>query len=87
MTLKVLVILHHFSQYFELTNTTMRDTNGEYVETLQSSLRIHEENHGYKVVRKLGTPTHLQKAKRSLVSFNSKRAGFSPLLKGEVHYR
>ena len=50
MTLKVLVILHHFSQYFELTNTTMRDTNGEYVETLQSSLRIHEENHGYKVV-------------------------------------
>ena len=51
MTLKVLVILHHFSQYFELTNTTMRDTNVEYVETLQSSLHIHEENHGYKVVR------------------------------------
>ena len=71
MTMKVHVILHHFSQYFALTNTTMRETNGEFVETQHSSLRIHEESHGFKVVRKLGTPSHLQKAKRSLVSFNS----------------
>ena len=78
MTLKVHVILHHFSQYFDITNSTMRDTNGEFVETLHSSLRIHEENHGYKVVRKLGTQVHLKKAKNSLTSFNSKRAGFSP---------
>ena len=78
MTLKVHVILHHFSQYFDITNSTMRDTNGEFVETLHSSLHIHEENHGYKVVRKLGTQVHLKKAKNSLTSFNSKRAGFSP---------
>ena len=50
MTLRVDVILHHFSQYFEMTNTRMRDTNGEFVETLHSNLRIHEENYGYKVV-------------------------------------
>ena len=43
MTLKVHVILHHFTQYFELTNSTMKDTNGEFVETLHSSLRIHEK--------------------------------------------
>ena len=78
MTLKVHVILHHFTQYFELTNSTMKDTNGEFVETLHSSLRIHEEKHGFKIVRKLGTTTHLKKSKSSLVSFNSKRAGFSP---------
>ena len=78
MTLKVHVILHHFTQYFELTNSTMKDTNGEFVETLHSSLRIHEEKHGFKIVRKLGTATHLKKSKNSLVSFNSKRAGFSP---------
>ena len=78
MTMKVHVILHHFSQYFALTNTTMRETNGEFVETLHSSLRIHEESHGFKVIRKLGTPSHLQKAKRSLVPFNSTRAGFLP---------
>ena len=78
MTLKVHVILHHISQYFDMTNTTMRDTNGEFVETLHSSLHIHEENHGYKSVRKLGSQTHLKKAKSSLTTFNSKRAGFSP---------
>ena len=33
---------------------TMRDTNGEFVETLHSTLRLHEEHHGFKVVRKLG---------------------------------
>jgi hypothetical protein len=65
-------------KYFALTNKTMRETNGEFVETLHISLRIHEESHGYKLVRKLGTPNHLKKAKRSLVSFNSTRAGFSP---------
>ena len=78
MTLKVHVILHYFSQYFELTNSTMRDTNGEFVETLHSSLHIDETNHGNKVVRKLGTQVHLKKAKNSLTSFNSKRAGISP---------
>ena len=78
MTLKVHVIIHHIPQYFQMTNTTMKDTNGEFVETLHSTLRIHEENHGYKIVRRLGTKSHLKKAHESLVSFNSIKAGFSP---------
>ena len=41
-------------------------------------LVILSENHGYKVVRKLGSQTHLKKSKKSLITFNSKRAGFSP---------
>ena len=65
MTLKFHVILHQFTQYFELTNSTMKDTNGEFVETLHSSLRIHEEKHGFKIVRKLGTATHFKKSKNS----------------------
>ena len=47
-------------------------------ETLHSTLRIHEENHGFKMVRKLGSPAHLKKALFSHVSHNSQRAGFSP---------
>ena len=78
MTLKIHVIIHHIDQYFQLTNTTMRDTNGEFVENLHSSLRTHEENHGYKVVRRLGTPSHLKLAHESLVTFNSLKAGHSP---------
>ena len=58
--------------------TKVQLTNGEFVETLHSTLRIHEENHGYKTVRKLGTKSHLKKAHDSLVSFNSLKAGFSP---------
>ena len=47
-------------------------------ETLHSTLRIDEENHGFKIVRKLGSPAHLKRALSSHVSHNSLRAGFSP---------
>ena len=57
---------------------TMRDTNGEFVETLHKTLRLHEEHHGFKVVRKLGSKNHLKKALASHVSLNSLKAGFSP---------
>ena len=70
MPLKVHVIIHHFKEFFELTGITMQDINGEYVETLHSSLRVHEETHGYKVKREMGNPVHLNKAKKSLTSFN-----------------
>ena len=72
------MIVENILKYFELTNSTMKDTNGEFVETLHRSLHIHEEKHGFKIVRKLGTATHFKKSKNFLVSFNSKRAGFSP---------
>ena len=78
MTLKNHVISHHIQQYFDLTNTTMKDTNGEFVETLHSTLRKHEENHGFKVVRRLGSPSHLKNSLASHVSHNSLRAGFVP---------
>ena len=78
MTLKIHVVIHHIPQYFEMTNTTMRDTNGEFVETLHSTLRLHEEHHGFKVVRRFGSNIHLKKALSSHVSHKSLRAGFSP---------
>ena len=76
MTLKCHVILHHYEFYFLSTGKTFRDTNGEFVETVHSSLRIHEESHGYKVVKQIGTPEHLKKSQQSITSFNSLRAGF-----------
>ena len=53
MTLKVHVIVHHYKYYFEKTGVTLRDTNGEFTETCHSSLRISEERHGFKIVKKL----------------------------------
>ena len=54
------------------------DTNGEFVETVHSSLRRYEETHGTKIVRKKGTPQHLIQSQRTLTGYNSRRAGFSP---------
>ena len=48
------------------------------VESLHNSLRLHEESHRIKVVRKLGTPGHMKISQASLASFNVKKAGFSP---------
>ena len=79
MTLKIHIIIHHYFDYFELSGINMKSTNGEFVESTHSALRIHEEKHGYKVVKKLGEESHIKKSIRSLTSFNSKRAGFSPI--------
>ena len=77
MTLKVHVIAHHYKYYFETARITFKDTNGEFTEACQSSLRISEETHGLKVVRKLGTPVHQQRSFQSLTFYNSKSEGYS----------
>ena len=48
-----------------------KDTNGEFVETVHSSLRRYEEIHGTKIVRKKGTPQHVIQSKRTLTGYNS----------------
>ena len=54
------------------------DTNVEFVETLHSTLRKFEEVHGEKIVRKMGTPIHVQRSLETISIFNSERAGFTP---------
>ena len=75
MTLKVHVAIHHYAFYFSNTGQTFCTTNGEYTETCHSTLRISEETHGLKVVRKIGTPIHQYRSLKSLTMYNSKRAG------------
>ena len=80
-TLKIHVIKHHFRDYFEKTGKNFCDTNGESLESVHSSLRISEERHGFKIVRKIGTPVHAVKSSKSLVFYNSKRAIMTPPLR------
>ena len=75
MTLKVHVAIHHYAFYFSNTGQTFCTTNGEYTETCHSTLRISEETHGLKVVRKIGTPINQYRSLKSLTMYNSKRAG------------
>ena len=73
--------MHHYGYYFQNTGKTFRSTNGEFTESANSTLRRSEETHGFKVVRKLGTPLHKEKSLKSLTFFNSKRIGGNPVLK------
>ena len=78
MTLKIHIILHHYKDYFDMTQKSMRFTNGEFVESSHYSFKKEERTHGFKVKRAIGTPEHLEKSLKSLVWHNSKRAGFTP---------
>ena len=78
MTLKVHVIIHHYAYYFKIMGKNVKDTNGEFTETLHSTLKKHEVRKGFTVKKKLGTHTHLVKAIQSITSFNSIGIGFTP---------
>ena len=48
------------------------------MEAAHSTIRIMEEKHGLKVKSNLGSVMHAQKALKSHVWYNSRRAGFIP---------
>ena len=58
----------------------MRHTNGEFTESLHSTLRKHEEIHNFKMVKNLGTPVHQSKPMTNFSFFNVRRIGSKALL-------
>ena len=78
MILKTHIIYHHLKDYFYLTEKTLKYVNGEFVEGAHSSLKKHEDSHGFKVTINKGSDIHVDKALKSHIWFNSKRAGFTP---------
>ena len=54
---------------------SLKDTNGEFTETCHSTLRKEEEQHGLRIVRKLGTPIHQYRSKKMLTLHNSLKLG------------
>ena len=43
--LKVHIIVDHLSDYFELENQTLRDTNDQFIEACHAKVRKFFENH------------------------------------------
>ena len=78
MTLKIHIILHHYSDYFDWTGKSFHYTNGEFVESSHYTIKREEETHGFKVKRSIGTPSHKEKSLKSFIWHNTKRAGFTP---------
>ena len=74
MPFKVHIILHHYKEYFDITNKTLRYTNGEFVESCHYSLKNEDQMHKK---RTLGTPMHVKKSLKSIVWHNSRRAGYT----------
>ena len=42
MTLKIHVIIHHYSEYFHWTGKTMKYTNAKFTETVRSTFKMSE---------------------------------------------
>ena len=87
MILKTHIIYHHLEDYFDWTETTLKYLNGEFVETAHSTLRKHEEAHGFKVSINKGSNIHIAKALKSHIWYNVKRAGFTPSSKFRLRAR
>ena len=56
----------------------LNQTNGEFTETTHSTFKISERQHNFHVNRMLGTPVHKEKAMKSIVWHNTRKAGFTP---------
>ena len=78
MTLKIHVIYDHYEFFFENSGNSMKFTNGEFTETTHSTFKISEKQHNFHVNRMLGTPVHREKAMKSIVWHNTRKAGFTP---------
>ena len=52
-----------------------KDFDGEFGETLHYTLKKHEQDHGYSVKRKTGTPHHRGKAFQNIIHFKGSKMG------------
>ena len=73
-SLKIHLIKDHMYDYFELTGQTLLRVSDETTEAAHSALRMHDERHGYKILKK-GTEQHAKNQHKSTVSFNAKNLG------------
>ena len=80
-TLKVHVILSHYSDYFEITGKTFRETNGEHHEALHHTLKTMERNKNLFMRKNHGGVVHRQKSHQSISTRNVLSAGFTPKAK------
>ena len=78
MTLKIHVIIHHYLWYFEKTGKNFKETNGEFTETVHSSIKKWEQKKNFHVKRRLGSDHHLLRSFQSISSFNAVRMGSTP---------
>ena len=75
MTLKVHVILAHYKFYFEKTGKNFKDTNGEFGETLHSTLKNFEARKGFTIKRRIGDDRAVITGHQSISTINALHMG------------
>ena len=75
MTLKVHVILSHYKFYFEKMGKNFKDTNGEFGETLHSTLKNFEARKGFTIKRKVGDDRAVITGHQSISTINALHMG------------
>ena len=86
MTIKIHIIYNHYEDYFDWTMTTFRYTNGEFVESMHSTIRKEEQAHNFRVTRILASDIHQRMSLKSLVWSNSRRSGLTPASKLSIRH-
>ena len=77
MTLKVHVIVHHYSDYFKETKTNFRKTNDEHHEAIHHTIKVFESKKNFYMKKHLGSLIHQAKCLQSISTFNVLRAGYT----------
>ena len=77
-TLKIHVILNHYSDYFEMTGKIFKETNGEHHEALHHTLKTMEKNKGLYMRKNMAVLPTRKKTHQAISFRNVLSAGFTP---------
>jgi hypothetical protein len=77
MTLKIHVIVDHYSDYIKETGIFFRLTNGEPYEAIHHTVKVFEAKKKFRMTKKLGSLIHQAKCLQSISTFNILRAGYT----------
>ena len=76
MPLKVHIIVDHLSDYFELSNQTLKDTNDQFIEACHAKVKKFFDNHPNYKFKEKNSAAYGEALLAAIVHFNSNNLGF-----------
>ena len=76
MPLKVHIIVDHLSDYFELSNQTLKDTNDQFIEACHAKVKKFFDNHPNYKFKDKNSDAYGEALLAAIVHFNSNNLGF-----------
>ena len=76
MPLKVHIIVDHLSDYFELSNQTLKDTNDQFIEACHAKVKKFFDNHPNYKFKEKNSAAYSEALLAAIEHFNSNNLGF-----------